>query len=151
MKELKIKNREKREIEGLKIITYCICSSYDFRMPEIWVPVASKEVPVASGRVGVASKGVRVASRGVLIGSKFSRGAVGRYASPEVLVSCLPLIKEKPMPDNLGPILREPPLAHAAHDWDEAARRLRYIYNGRAVVSMVVPGGQEVGFQVFNL
>ena len=74
MKELKRKNREKREIEGLKIITNCICSSYDFRMPEIWVPVASKEVPVASRRVGVASKGVGVASRRVLMRYKLAWG-----------------------------------------------------------------------------
>jgi hypothetical protein len=51
------------------------------------------------------------------------------------------------MSENLGPILREPPLVHAAHEWDEQSRRLRYIYNGRAVMSMVVPGGQEVGFR----
>ena len=72
MKKLKIKNREKREMEGLKILTQCICNPYSFEMPEIWVPVASKEVPVASRRVGVASKDVRVASRRVLIGSEFT-------------------------------------------------------------------------------
>ena len=69
MKELKIKNREKREMEGLKIITHCIYSLYSFAMPEIWVPVASREVPVASRRVGVASKGVGVASQEVPMGS----------------------------------------------------------------------------------
>ncbi len=51
------------------------------------------------------------------------------------------------MSDNLGPILREPPLVHASHDWDEQAWRLRYVYNGRAVISMVVPGEQELGFR----
>ena len=61
-------------MEGPKIITNCVYIPYSFEMPEIWVPVASKDVPVASRRVGVASKGVGVASRRVLIGSKFSLG-----------------------------------------------------------------------------
>ena len=79
MKELKIKNREKREMEGPKIITYCVYNPYSFEMPEIWVPVASKDVPVASRRVGVASKGVRVASKQVLMRYEFTlrQGSAG--------------------------------------------------------------------------
>jgi len=48
---------------------------------------------------------------------------------------------------NFHPILKEPPLAHALHIWDEDTRVLNYEYNGRNIISIKIPGDDEVGYR----
>ncbi|HEX2927737.1 MAG TPA: alpha-galactosidase [Ruminiclostridium sp.] len=45
------------------------------------------------------------------------------------------------------PILKEPPIAHAMHKWDEVSRVLSYEYNGRDIISIKIPGTDEVGYR----
>jgi hypothetical protein len=45
------------------------------------------------------------------------------------------------------PVLREPPLAHALHRWEEDTRLLTYEYNGRILLSVHGPGTASVGFR----
>lgn len=49
--------------------------------------------------------------------------------------------------ENKHPVLKEPPVAHALHYWDAAARVLRYEYNGRDLISIEIPGSDEAGFR----
>lgn len=49
--------------------------------------------------------------------------------------------------ENYHPILSEPPLAHALHKWDDVTRTLTYEYNGRNIITLKVPGTEEVGFR----
>lgn len=48
---------------------------------------------------------------------------------------------------NYHPILKEPPIAHALHKWDEETRTLTYEYNGKNIITMIIPGNDEVGFR----
>lgn len=47
---------------------------------------------------------------------------------------------------NFHPVLKEPPIAHALHKWNEKTRTLTYEYNGRNVITVQIPGKDEVGF-----
>ncbi len=49
--------------------------------------------------------------------------------------------------DNFHPILEEPPIAHALHKWNEASRTLVYEYNGRPLITIQIPGTDDVGFR----
>ncbi len=49
--------------------------------------------------------------------------------------------------ENFHPVLREPPAAHALHKWDGEKRILSYEYNGRKIISIEIPGTEEVGFR----
>lgn len=48
---------------------------------------------------------------------------------------------------NNHPTLKEPPIAHALHQWDEANRTLTYEYNGRNIIALHIPGDKEAGFR----
>lgn len=48
---------------------------------------------------------------------------------------------------NYHPVLKEPPVAHALHKWDEETRTLTYEYNGKNIITIVIPGMDEVGFR----
>ena len=49
--------------------------------------------------------------------------------------------------ENFHPVLREPPLAHALHHWDQEQGLLRYEYNGVDVIEVRVPAGTDLGFR----
>ncbi len=49
--------------------------------------------------------------------------------------------------NNVHPVLKEPPVAHALHRWEEEPRRLTYEYNGRILLSVHIPGRASVGFR----
>lgn len=49
--------------------------------------------------------------------------------------------------ENYHPILKEAPIAHALHKWDNNTRILSYEYNGRNIISIHIPGTEEVGFR----
>ncbi|MGL1893321.1 MAG: alpha-galactosidase [Spirochaetaceae bacterium] len=49
--------------------------------------------------------------------------------------------------ENFHPILNEPPLAHALHKWNEETRELTYEYNGRNIMTIEIPGDEEIGFR----
>jgi hypothetical protein len=55
------------------------------------------------------------------------------------------------MPDEANRLLLHavpvPPLAHAYHHWDEAARTLSYTYNNRRLLSIRIPGNGRVSFR----
>lgn len=46
-----------------------------------------------------------------------------------------------------GGTLAEPPMGHAHHVWDQTAGELRYVYNGRPIVTVDVGRGNEPGFR----
>ncbi len=46
-----------------------------------------------------------------------------------------------------GSVSNEPPLAHAEDSWDPRTRCLSYRYNGRAILSMTIPGTAEPGYR----
>lgn len=48
---------------------------------------------------------------------------------------------------NYHPILAEPPVAHALHKWNAAARALVYEYNGRPLITLQIPGADDPGFR----
>lgn len=47
--------------------------------------------------------------------------------------------------ENFHPVLNEPPIAHALHKWNEETRTLTYEYNGRNIVTIIIPGDDYVG------
>jgi hypothetical protein len=49
--------------------------------------------------------------------------------------------------ENFHPILKEPPLAHALHQYNPDTRTLSYEYNGIDILKIVIPGNSEVGFR----
>lgn len=49
--------------------------------------------------------------------------------------------------ENFHPVLREPPLAHALHHYNEQAGTLCYEYNGVNIISIALPQAQELGFR----
>ncbi|HHV98457.1 MAG TPA: hypothetical protein GXX36_02590 [Clostridiaceae bacterium] len=49
--------------------------------------------------------------------------------------------------ENFHPVLHEPPLAHALHKWDENSRCLTYEYNGRNIITVYIPEGDDIGFR----
>lgn len=49
--------------------------------------------------------------------------------------------------ENFHPILKEPPVAHALHKWNEESRTLTYEYNGRNLITVEIPGEEYVGFR----
>lgn len=48
---------------------------------------------------------------------------------------------------NHHPTLKEPPIAHALHKWNEESRTLTYEYNGRNIITLHIPGKEEAGFR----
>lgn len=49
--------------------------------------------------------------------------------------------------ENFHPILNEPPIAHALHKWNEEERTLVYEYNGQNILTVEIPGTDDVGFR----
>ncbi|MDD2504218.1 MAG: hypothetical protein PHG58_10295, partial [Clostridia bacterium] len=49
--------------------------------------------------------------------------------------------------ESYHPILKEAPIAHTLHKWDNNTRILSYEYNGRNIISIHIPGTEEVGFR----
>ncbi len=47
--------------------------------------------------------------------------------------------------ENIHPIQKVPPLAHALHHWDPKTRTLSYEYNGATILTSVIPGEGDVG------
>ena len=41
----------------------------------------------------------------------------------------------------------EPPIAHASHHWDEDTHTLLYEYNGRSIISLIVPAEKDFGYR----
>ncbi|MHC1748484.1 MAG: hypothetical protein AB9856_08900 [Cellulosilyticaceae bacterium] len=49
--------------------------------------------------------------------------------------------------ENFHQVLKVPPIAHALHHWNEETRMLSYEYNGKDIISMIIPRTTEVGFR----
>lgn len=49
--------------------------------------------------------------------------------------------------ENFHPKLKEPPIAHALHKWDDSTRTLTYEYNGVNLITIQIPGTDDVGFR----
>lgn len=49
--------------------------------------------------------------------------------------------------ENYHPVQKVPPIAHALHKWDEKSRTLSYEYNGRDILTAVIPGDGEAGYR----
>lgn len=49
--------------------------------------------------------------------------------------------------ERFHPVLKEPPVAHALHHWDQERGLLTYEYNGVNVIEVQVPAGTDLGFR----
>ena len=49
--------------------------------------------------------------------------------------------------ENIHPIQKVPPLAHALHHWDPKTRTLSYEYNGATILTSAIPGEGDVGYR----
>lgn len=49
--------------------------------------------------------------------------------------------------ENFHSVQKVPPLAHALHKWDEAARTLAYEYNGENIITIALPESEDAGFR----
>ncbi len=47
-------------------------------------------------------------------------------------------------------MLKEPPITHAVSQWDEQTRCLKYRYNGRVLLSIAIPGSEEVKYRLVS-
>jgi hypothetical protein len=66
-------------------------------------------------------------------------------------MSTSPSNQRRLMPDEANRLLLHavpiPPVAHAYHHWDEAARTLCYTYNNRRILTIEIPGNGRVSFR----